>query len=51
MKIYIDNSKVHTRILEQTLYLVRSCAYLSKPSKKKSQEDIRNAEKEVELSE
>jgi hypothetical protein len=51
MKINIENSKVHSRKREHTLYLVRSCAYLSKPSKKKSQEDIRNAEKEVEISE
>jgi hypothetical protein len=47
MKIHFENLKVHTRILGQFLYLVRSCAYLSKPSKKKSQEDIRNSEVEL----
>jgi hypothetical protein len=51
MKIYIENSKVRTRIMEQTLYLVRSYKFVTKSFQKKSEEDVRKCEKEVTLSE
>jgi hypothetical protein len=51
MKIYIENSKVRTRIMDQTLYLVRSYKFVTKSFKKKSEEDVRKCEKDVTLSE
>ena len=50
MKIYIENSKVRTRIMDQTLYLVRSYRFVTKSFKKKGEEDVKKAEKDVLLS-
>jgi hypothetical protein len=43
MKIYIENSKIETKILEQTLYLPRSYKYITKGFKKKAEEDVQSA--------
>ena len=47
MKIYIENSKVRTRIMEQTLYLTRSYKYVTKTFKKKAEEDVKIAENDL----
>ena len=50
MKIYIQDSKVRSRIMEQTLYLVKSYKYVIKVSKKKI-EDLKEIKEDINSSE
>ena len=50
MKIYIQDSKVRSRIMEQTLYLVKSYKYVIKVSKKII-EDLKEIKEDINSSE
>ena len=50
MKIYIEDLKVITRIMEKTLFLARSYKFFTKELKSQTEEEVKNAEKDVILS-
>ena len=51
MKIYIEDSKIRTRMMDQTLFLVKSYKYVTRTFKKKAEEDVKIAEKDISSSE
>ena len=47
MKVYIENSKVRTRILEQTLYSTTSYIYITKAFTSSSEQDVKEAAEDL----
>ena len=47
MKVYIENSKVRTRILEQKLYSTTSYIYITKAFTSSSEQDVKEAAEDL----